>query len=132
MVLLDTNTLIYFFKQQGQVARHLRDTPASEVAIPSVVLFELEYGLLRSNRPEAQRQGIAAVLSAYRVLDLDHASSKAAARVKYTLEQAGTPIGHCDQLLAGIALAHQCTLITRNTREFGRVPGLAVQDWFET
>lgn len=131
MYLLDTNTLIYFFKQQGHVAEHLKNVAVNQIAIPSVVLFELEYGLLRSSQPEAQRQGIAAALSAYRVLDLDYNSAKSAAWVKHSLEAAGTPIGHCDQLIAGIALANKLTLITRNTREFSRVPGLLVENWFD-
>lgn len=131
MYLLDTNTLIYFFKQQGQVAMHLKSTPASQVAIPSIVLFELEYGLLRSTKPAIQRQGISDVMRAYRVLDMDYACAKAAALVRHTLEVAGTPIGHCDQLIAGMSLAHQCTLITRNTREFSRVQGLTVENWFD-
>lgn len=131
MYLLDTNTLIYFFKQQGQVATHLKSMAASQIALPSVVLFELEYGLLRSSKPDIQRRGIATALSAYRVLSLDYASARAAASVKFALETAGTPIGHCDQLIAGIALANKLTLITRNTREFTRVPGLRVENWFD-
>jgi tRNA(fMet)-specific endonuclease VapC len=130
MYVLDTNTLIYFFKQQGQVAAHLKNVPASQIAIPAVVLFELEYGLLRSTRPKVQRQGIDAVLRVYRVLDLDHACTKSAACIKHTLALAGTPIGHVDQLIAGTALAHNLTLITRNTREFERVPGLRVENWY--
>lgn len=131
MYLLDTNTLIYFFKQQGQVAAHLKNVVSSQVAIPSVVLFELEYGVLRSSRPDLQRKGIDAALKAYRVLSMDYSAAKSAAWIKHTLELAGTPIGHFDQLIAGIALAHGMTLITRNTREFERVPGLHVENWYD-
>lgn len=131
MYLLDYNTLIYFFKQQGQVANHLKKVPASQVAIPSVVLFELEYGVLRSTRPQEQRQGIDAFLRVYRVLSMDHACAKSAAWIKHTLALAGTPIGHFDQLIAGMALAHNLTLITPNTREFERVPGLRVENWYD-
>jgi len=130
MYLLDTNTLIYFFKQQGQVAAHLKNVAASEVAIASVVLFELEYGVLRSNQPDLQRKGIDAALKAYRVLSMDYRCAKSAAWIKHTLELAGTPIGHFDQLIAGMALAHNLTLVTRNTREFERVPGLSVENWY--
>lgn len=129
--LLDTNTLIYFFKQQGQVAAHLKEVAASEVFIPSVVLFELKYGVLRSNRPELQRKGMDAALMVYGVLSLDDKAAKSAAWIKHTLEAAGTPIGPFDQLIAGIALAHEMTLITRNTREFERVPGLRVENWYD-
>lgn len=131
MVLLDTNTLIYFFKQQGQVAAHLKNIAASQVAIPAVVLFELEYGVLRSTQPDLQRKGIDAALRVYRVLSMDYACAKSAAWIKHTLALAGTPIGHFDQLIAGMALAHDLTLITRNTREFERVPGLRVENWFD-
>ena len=130
MFLLDTNTLIYLFKQQGQVAAHLQSHPAREVFIPSVVLFELEYGVLRSTRPAQQRAGIDLVLKAYGVVGMDYASAKAAACVKHTLEVVGTPIGPCDQLIAGIALANDMTLVTRNVREFERVPGLRVENWY--
>jgi tRNA(fMet)-specific endonuclease VapC len=131
MFALDTNTLIYFFKQEGQVAAHLQGVSASQVHIPALVLFELEYGILRSTRPDLQRRGIDAALRAYQVLPFDANAAKAAARVKHTLEVAGTPIGHSDQLIAGIALANNKTLITRNTREFERVPGLRVENWFD-
>jgi tRNA(fMet)-specific endonuclease VapC len=132
MYLLDTNTLIYFFKQQGHVAAHLQQVQASQVALPTVVLFELEYGVLRSTMPEVQQRGRNAAVAAYRVLPLDAKSARSAARVKYALEVAGTPIGQRDQLIAGIALANDLTLITRNTREFSRVPGLCLENWFDT
>lgn len=131
MYLLDTNTLIYFFKQQGHVAAHLQQWPAAQITVPSVVLFELEYGVLRSTKPALQQKGMDAVLAVYRVLPLDASSAKAAAQVKYALELAGSPIGHGDQLIAGIALANDLTLITRNTREFSRVAGLRLENWFD-
>lgn len=131
MYLLDTNTLIYFFQQTGQVAAHLQRIPAQHIAIPSVVLFELEYGVLRSTRPQQQRNGIDSVLKIYRVVPMDYPSAQSAAWVKHTLEQRGTPIGGMDTLIAGIALAHNLTVITRNTREFERVQGLRVENWFE-
>ena len=65
MYLLDTNTLIYFFKQQGHVAAHLRQAQASQIALPAVAIFELEYGLLRSTKPDAQQKGMNAVCAAY-------------------------------------------------------------------
>lgn len=132
MYLLDTNTLIYFFKQQGQVGNYLKNTDASLIGVPSVVVFELEYGILRSTRPEVQRKGLDAALRAYRVVGLDINSARSAAWIKHTLEAAGTPIGHFDQLIAGIALSTDLTLITRNTREFARVPGLRVENWYDT
>ena len=131
MYLLDTNTLIYFFKQQSQVAAHLKNIAVSQVAIASVVLFELEYGVLRSSRLEIQRKGIDAAMSVYGVLSLDDKAARSAAWLNYTMEAAGTLIGHFDQLIAGIVLVHDMILVTRNTREFERVPGLRVENWHD-
>jgi tRNA(fMet)-specific endonuclease VapC len=114
------------------VAAHLQQVQASQIALPAVVLFELDYGLLRSTKPQVQQKGMDAVLAAYRVLPLDAKSAKSAAWAKHTLEAAGAPIGPADQLIAGIALANALTLITRNTREFARVPGLRLENWFDT
>ena len=132
MYLLDTNTLIYFFKQQGHVAAHLQQVPAHEIALASVVLFELEYGLLRSTKPAAQKNGMDAARAAHQVLPRDYKCAKAAAWVRHTLEVAGLPIGKVDQLIAGIAMANDLILVTRNTREFARVPGLRLENWFDT
>ena len=132
MYLLDTNTLIYFFKQQGHVAAHLQQVPAHKIALASVVLFELEYGLLRSTKPAAQKNGMDAARAAHQVLPMDYKSAKAAAWVRHTLEVAGLPIGKVDQLIAGIAMANDLILVTRNTREFARVPGLRLENWFDT
>ena len=132
MYLLDTNTLIYFFKQQGHVAAHLRQAQAGQIALPAVAIFELEYGLLRSTMPDAQQKGMNAVCAAYRLVPLDAKSAKSAAWVRHTLEVAGTPIGPADQLIAGVTLASDLTLVTRNTREFARIPGLRLENWFDT
>lgn len=58
------------------------------------------------------------------------AEARVAASIRATLEQAGTPIGPVDTRIAGTAVANRGVLITRNVREFGRVPGLTVQDWY--
>lgn len=131
MFALDTNTLIYLFKQEGQVASHLKSIPANQVFVPAVVWFELEYGVLRSTRPELQRRGMESVQRAYQILNFDAASAKSAARIQHTLDAAGTPIGNAGLLIAATALARDLTLVTRNTREFARVPGLRVENWYD-
>jgi tRNA(fMet)-specific endonuclease VapC len=54
-----------------------------------------------------------------------------AADVQAVLEAAGTPLGPHDALIAATALRHQATLVTRNAREFARVPGLLRLNWHE-
>jgi tRNA(fMet)-specific endonuclease VapC len=127
---LDTNTLIHFFKGAGRVADHMLGTSPREIAIPAVVLFELEVGIARSSRPQQRRRQLGEFLSAVTVLPLGIEEARAAAQVRAALERAGTPIGPLDTLIAGTALAHRATLVTHNVAEFSRVPSLAVVDWF--
>ena len=131
MFLLDTNTLIYFFKGQGKVAEHLFATPPAEVAISAVSFYEIEVGIEKSAQPVKRRRQFDGFLAVVSVLPLDRAGARAAATVRADLERRGLPIGPLDNLIAGIALAHRAILVTRNTREFSRLPDLAVTDWYD-
>jgi tRNA(fMet)-specific endonuclease VapC len=127
---LDTNILIYFFKQMGDVAQNLFAVPKSEVAIPSVVLFELEAGLALSTSPDRRRKQLASLLTWVRVLPFEEEAAQAAARVAADLKSTGKPIGPYDVLIAGTALSTGAILVTRNRREFQRVAGLTTVDWY--
>lgn len=131
MFLLDSNTLIYFFRGTGRVADNLQRQPASAVKIPTPALFELEYGTAKSSRPQQQRAQIDAVMRRFEVLPLDYPSARKAGVLRDSLESTGSPIGPYDLLIAGIALAHDLTVVTRNTREFARVPRLRVENWYD-
>jgi tRNA(fMet)-specific endonuclease VapC len=130
MFALDTNTVIYFFQGAGRVQERLLAITPSEVAIPSVVVYELETGIAQSTQPAKRRSQLGELLAILKVLPLDEPAAKAAAQTGATLRAAGTPIGPMDTLIAGIAIAHQATLVTRNTGEFRRVRGLRVVDWY--
>lgn len=129
MYLLDTNTLSYYFRGEGRVAQNLLVTPPQEVAISSVTLFELEYGLRR--RPGHERAAqLQAFVNLINVVPLEVRTAKAAADIRIALDKAGSPIGPFDLLIAACALARQATLVTHNTREFERVPNLKLEDWY--
>jgi len=130
MYVLDTNTLIYYFKGMGNVAGQLLKHPPREIAIPAVVLYELEVGLAKSAQPEKRRKQLEAMTGLITVLPLGSDEAKAAAGIRAHLETLGTPIGPMDTLIAGTALAQQATLVTHNTAEFSRVDGLQLADWF--
>jgi tRNA(fMet)-specific endonuclease VapC len=127
---LDTNTVIHALKGAGDVARRLASTSPREVSIPAVVLYELEVGVARSATPDRRRVALASLLKTVRVLPFDEPCARAAAEVRVALESAGTPVGPVDMLIAGTALAQSAILVTHNTREFSRVPGLRVVDWY--
>jgi len=130
MYALDTNTVIYFFKGMGRVAERLLATPRTEVAVPAVVLFELEAGVRKTREATARRRQLDDFAEAVAILPFDRASAEAAAEIRARLEQRGRPIGPLDTLIAGTALAHGTVLVSHNVAEFGRVDGLTVADWF--
>lgn len=130
MYLLDTNTLIYFFKQQGKVSERLLNTIPSEIAISLLTVYEIEVGLAKSSDPLRRRTQFEEFLSVIKLIPFDQNEARISAQLRATLEKIGKPIGPIDTLIAGSALAHRATLITHNVSEFERVPGLAVEDWF--
>lgn len=127
---LDTNSLIYFFRGEGQVARRLLATPPGRILIPAVVLYELETGLAKSSEPAKRRAQLARLIDVVTLLPFGAAEARAAASLRARLEILGTPIGPMDTLIAGTALVAGATLVTHNIREFGRVPGLFIEDWY--
>ena len=131
MYALDTNTIIYFFKNMGNVAQHLFSLPPHEIVLPSVVLYELEVGIAKSNSPEKRRTQLNELLTVVRVLPFTENEAAITAKVRVALERAGTPIGPLDVLIAGTALANQATLVTHNTKEFSRIDSLRLEDWFD-
>jgi tRNA(fMet)-specific endonuclease VapC len=130
MIVLDTNTLIYFFKRQGRVAERLLAQPPREIGVPTIVIYELEVGIAKSTSPEKRRRQLTELLAAVTVLPFGTAEAQQAARIRVELERAGEPIGPYDILIAATALAHGGRLATRNVKEFGRVPDLLLEDWY--
>jgi tRNA(fMet)-specific endonuclease VapC len=127
---LDSSTVIHYFKGRGRIGERLLAAPFPEVALPAVVLYELEVGVEKSASPEMRRAELEAFASALTLLPFGAAEAKAAARIRAALEDQGQPIGPYDILIAGTALANGASLVTTNTDEFSRVPGLAIEDWF--
>ena len=134
MLILDSNTISYYFRGDPQVVPRLQALPPVDIGVPAIVEYELRYGLLRLP-PEAadpRLAALAALLRPMQVLPFDSECAAHAARIRVGLEAAGTPIGPHDTLIAATALRYQATLVTRNVREFSRVPGLQWLNWHET
>jgi tRNA(fMet)-specific endonuclease VapC len=130
MFVLDTNSLIYFFKGQGRVAERLLATPPSEIGIPAIVLYELEVGIAKSSFAKKRRKQLAELVDLVNLLPFGEVEARSAAVLRAALEKRGNPIGPIDTLIAGTAVANRAALVTHNVREFGRVSGLEVVDWY--
>lgn len=131
--LLDTNACINFLQQaQGPIAQRLALLPADEIVLCSVVKMELRYGAERSSRRDENLQLMARFFDQFLSFPFDDQAAEVAGQLRAHLAALGSPIGPNDLLIASIALANGLTLVTHNTREFGRVPGLALEDWEST
>lgn len=130
MYLLDTNTIIYFFKNKGKVAEKLLSTSPEEIAIPVIALYEIEVGIAKSDRPEKLKKQLKTFVSHVTVLPFTAKEAFASASIRADLEANGTPIGPLDNLIAGIALGNNHILVTHNTDEFSRIEKLTIEDWF--
>jgi tRNA(fMet)-specific endonuclease VapC len=130
MVLLDTNVCVEFLRgRNAGVVGQLQRRRADDVRICSVVLAELYFGALRSAQPTANLQRIAEFAQAFVSVPFDNQAAEVHATIRSKLIAAGTPIGPHDCMIAAIALANACTLVTHNINEFSRIPGLVIEDW---
>ncbi len=109
---------------------HRLFNPAPPVALLSTVtVAELLFGALRSRDSEQGLVICRQFCSSFQLLALDYASAERSGVLRADLEERGERIGAYDMLIAGIALARNCILVTHNVREFGRVAGLRIEDW---
>ncbi|MEE4376277.1 MAG: type II toxin-antitoxin system VapC family toxin [Candidatus Competibacteraceae bacterium] len=130
MYLLDTNTLIYFFKGFGKVSERLLAKPPKTIGIPAVVLYELNVGIQKSQAAETRRIQLNRLLQTTKTYPFGPAEALASATIRVALEKQGTPIGPLDVLIAGTAMTHNAILVTHNCKEFSRIQGLTFEDWY--
>ncbi len=130
MFVLDTNTLIYFFKGKGRVADRVFMEDPTNIGIPAIVVFELETGIAKSSSPKKRSQQLQSLLLATTLLPFSVKEAKASALVRARLEKKGRRIGPLDVLIAGTAIANQGILVSHNLAEFNRVDGLVTEDWY--
>jgi tRNA(fMet)-specific endonuclease VapC len=131
--LLDTNAVIALLRNKPARVRERFRRAVSEdasIIVSSVVLFELWYGVARSGRREENTERLRAFLSGdLDLLPFADQDAPIAGDLRASLEASGTVIGPYDLLIATQALRTGATLVTANTSEFARVPGLVWEDW---
>ncbi len=131
MFVLDTNTVVDYFKGRGKVAERLLAVPPREISLPAIVTYEVWVGVLGSQNAKRRQSQYEQFLSVIQVIPFDSAISRRAAELRHMLERRGESIGPLDMLIAGTALACGATLVTRNVKEFRRIAGLEVANWHD-
>jgi len=130
--LLDTNICIYLIKKRpSEVLEQFRKHSPQDVLISTITLFELQYGIEKSQYRQRSADALAKFLLPLNLINLDRSSAIEAATIRAQLERKGMPIGPYDLLIAGLARSLNMVLVTNNTREFERIVGLRLENWVE-
>lgn len=128
--LLDTNICIFIIKNKpASVRERFSRLHPGEVGLSAVTEAELLHGVYKSVRVEHNLTAVLDFASQLVVVPFDSQVANTYGRIRAELEKAGKPIGPLDFQIAATAVARDLTLVTNNTREFARVPGLKVEDW---
>ena len=129
--LLDTNTCVDAIKRDSRVLRRLQEHGPDDFGVSAITVAELWFGAAKSSRPRETRSSVDSFLKPFEVLPFASEAAEESAETRLQLERAGRPIGERDLLIAATAKSRRLTVVTHNVREFGRVPGLDVEDWRE-
>jgi tRNA(fMet)-specific endonuclease VapC len=133
MYLLDTNVCVSLINGRQAQVRSRFEAAINDGALITtsvVVLFELWYGVAKSERPTSNAHRLKTFLAGpITVLDLDADDARQAGKVRWDLERIGRPIGAYDLLIAGQALRTGARLVTGNCSEFARIADLSWEDW---
>ena len=128
--LLDTNVCIRYLNGASETIRkRIEATHPREIVVCAIVKAELFYGAENSQYPQANLEKQRAFLERFVSLPFDDQAAEAYGRIRATLKKTGTPIGPNDLLIAAIAVANNCVLVSHNTKEFSRITELVLEDW---
>lgn len=127
--LLDTNIAIALMRNHASVLAKVREIGQENIVLCGPVEAELWYGVAKSMQRERNRTQLLTLLRGLSSLPFAGQATQRFGDLRAHLARQGTPIGPYDIQIAAIALAHTLTLVTHNTREFARVPGLPLEDW---
>jgi tRNA(fMet)-specific endonuclease VapC len=127
--MLDTNICIYTIKNKPQIVREAFNRHHDQLCISTITLMELIYGAEKSATPEKNLALIEGFAARLEVFSFDNEAAAHAGMIRSELAKIGKPIGPFDQMIAGHARSRGLIVVTNNTREFERVPGLRIEDW---
>jgi tRNA(fMet)-specific endonuclease VapC len=130
LYMLDTDISSHVMKRYNDaVLNRLRAVPVADVSISAITKSELMYGVEMSPRRQQDEAALVAYLRHVEVLDYPGEAALHYGQIRAALKRSGTMIGANDLFIAAHARCLGLTLVTNNTSEFGRVPGLALENW---
>lgn len=127
--LLDTNICVYLINGNEQLKKKVHEIGVRNLAVSNAVLAELYYGAYNSAKIKANLATIEAFSKHLTLFPDTQETARLFGRIKADLKRAGKPIEDFDILVASVAIANSCTLVTHNTNHFSRIAGLSFEDW---
>ncbi len=128
--LIDTNICIYIINRHPpEVIQKFKDSEVGQIAISSITVSELQYGVSKSKYREHNLKRLEEFLTPFQILPYDEYAAKYYGEIRSQLENQGTIIGPLDLLIAAHALSQNLILVTNNEKEFKRIPSLKVENW---
>jgi len=132
LYLLDTNICIFLINCHPQLVRdRFQRIPVGDVAVSSITISELRYGVEKSRKRAQNAAALQKFLLPLMIVAYDQEAAEQYGRIRARLEREGKSIGPMDTMIAAHALALGLTVVTNNTGEFQRVPRLRIEDWSE-
>ena len=126
--LLDTNICIYLIKKQyPEILSKLLRVGFDKIAISTITLAELEYGVKNSTR--RVQTALLEFILPFEILDFDYSAASCYGKIRKELKDKGQPISDMDMLIASIVIANELILVTNNEKEFRRISGLKIENW---
>lgn len=128
--LIDTNICIYIMnKRPPEVIQKFKTMEVGQIAISSITVSELQYGVSKSKYREQNLKRLDEFLTPFQILPYEEHTSKFYGEIRSHLEYQGTIIGPLDLLIAAHALSQNLILVTNNEKEFNKIPSLKVENW---
>jgi len=128
--LLDTNICIYIIKKKPiAVIKNLLRYNPGDVAISTITVAELNYGIAKSSRPIENAIALEQFMQPLSIIDYSSGDALVYGKIRVTLEKKGTPIGAMDLLIASQAVNRNLILVTNNEKEFKRIKELRIENW---
>jgi tRNA(fMet)-specific endonuclease VapC len=126
--LLDTNICIYIIKNKfSSIISKIDGIGFDQIAISSITIAELEYGVANSSQIEKSKEALLQFLLPFEILDFTAESAMYYGKIRKELKK--NLIGTMDMLIASIALSNNLIVVTNNEKEFNRISDLKIENW---
>jgi predicted nucleic acid-binding protein len=126
---IDSDTLIYFFKNNKKVVKKFSEINKRNIHTTIINYSELLFGAYNSEKVEENKKKFKSFLKSIKILNFDRSAAENFARLKAELKREGNMIDDMDLMIASICISNNYILITNNVKHFGRIENLTIENW---